>query len=362
MVELLWLGGAQVLAAGWAASSSRAHGVQLLAPVLDRHLPRGRADTLSGLGRARTPQPHELWLLGLVLALGLAAPGLATYIARPVWPLAALIAGGVVLTSVGTRARRWPRTERARRTLARLTSLAALVTLAATGYTGALLITGAAVGLANGEPFTPGIGWFAALCAGSWVALGAARAASSIAGRQVGAVAARARGARPPLLGLATGLVGATLMLGIIAHQLSPVLHHLVIWGGGALVLAALVGAVVSSWVRQGRWVAVWLATAAGVSPLLLGAGAYPFILVSRHRESSVRVAAVLAEHPALAQVTAMVMATASLVMIWRGWTLAEGGLGHLIKRQRLWAQHRAHRHTGQPGGTSIAVNRRRHP
>lgn len=343
MVELSWLVGAQVLTAGWVASSCRAHGVQLLAPALDQRLPRGKADALTALGRASV-QPHEVWLLGLLLTLGLSAPGLVTYVVGPLWPVAAVLAGGAVVTSVGTRVRRWPRTGTGRRVMAVLTSVSALITLTTTGYAGALLITGDGLSSINGETTTTTARWFAALCGITWVAIAAAGGSAHIDRHQVGDIAHRARALRTPLLGLGAGLVVTCLAMATTTHQISPVLHRSVLWAGAITVIGVLGAAITTAALGRGHWIATLSTAAAVIPPLLLGAAAWPYIVVSRHPESSLRVAAVLAQHPFLARTTALLMTVASLVMLWRAWTLAEGGLEHAIRRLRPQSRPRPRR------------------
>lgn len=314
-LQVGWMVVLAAVLAGFAVRAGAEHGAQLLAPLLDRRLARGRADCLSHL-RSRILRSE----VGLVLAaavVGGAFPGLARRLLGGFTPL--VIAFALAAASAST-ALRLHALGVARRSLASVACVAAVIQLGIIGLIGTIM----AIGVPLRDPPRGYVSWvlvsqpLVALVAATCVIAGAAHGAVDLAARRVGSLAARARRAAVGLLAATVVLVVASTVAAMRPGVLSALVNRAVLVAGAAIIVVAL--AVALAAVASGRLsVAVGATSVALAAPVLtLGVAQAPNLLVSHEPARALSIASVSARPAILAVMTAAAIAAAASVLISR--------------------------------------------
>ncbi|MFK4071298.1 cytochrome d ubiquinol oxidase subunit II [Streptomyces sp. NPDC029674] len=283
-LETVWLALLGLLLAGYFVLGGYDYGAQMLHPFLRRETPEERRTGENAALDAIAPffLGNEVWLVAFAGVMFGAFPHLEGSLLPGLYPLIVAILAALVLGNAAVQLRRRSRGARARRMWDALIVFGGAVPAAAWGLIVGLLLHGVprradgSFHIGFGEVLTP----FVLACGATTVLLFAAHGAAFVALRSEPELAARAR------------KVAAKLIIGVAAAGALALL--LTLFGAGAsmtnpaasAVIAALLVAALGAarwYLDRGRdaWAFAATCAAAALPVLLVGAGHYPYLLIT---------------------------------------------------------------------------------
>lgn len=319
-LEIFWLALLGFLLAGYFVLGGYDYGVQMLQPIVGRN-ERGRRSALGAMGPFFLG--NEVWLIAFAGVLFGAFPFLEGTLLAGMYPLIVVILVALVLGNAAVQLRsRWASTP-GRRFWDVLVTAGGAVPAAMWGVLIGVLLSG--VPLGAGGSFT--LSWsmvldpFVLLCAVSSIALFAAHGATFLAIRSSGVVAERAGTVARPLLTTAAVAVVVTFGVSAVFDSGAPVTNPLVATLSVAAMVAALAVALLS--LSRGRFGRAFASTccAAALPVLLVGAGQYPYLLVSSEEpQFGMTVSEGAADGATLALLTAFGVVLVPVVLAYQAW------------------------------------------
>ncbi len=320
-LELVWLALLGLLLAGYFVLGGYDYGVQMLQPLAGRD-DRGRRSMLGALGPFFLG--NEVWLVAFGGVLFGAFPFLEGALLSGLYPLVGAILLGIVVGNTAVQLRSRARSAAGRRIWDALVVAGGLVPAVTWGLAVGVLLHG--VRLDSGGSFT--LTWstllspFVLLCGVTTAALFAAHGATFLALRLRGELAERAAGVARPLLttavlAAAAGFVAAAAS-GVRETVTNPLLATLL---AATLVLALVAARWALTQSRSGRAFAATCGAAA-LPVVVVGAGLYPFLLVSSAgRRFGMTVAEAAADETTLRLLTAFGVVLIPLILAYQFWS-----------------------------------------
>ncbi|MFI1928716.1 cytochrome d ubiquinol oxidase subunit II [Streptomyces sp. NPDC020377] len=286
-LETAWLALLGLLLAGYFVLGGYDYGAQMLHPFLGGRQEREQEGEPGGGNAAlEAIAPfflgNEVWLVAFAGVLFGAFPHLEGTLLPGLYPLIVAILAGLVLGNAAVQLRRRARGVRGRRAWDLLVVAGGAVPAVCWGLVVGLLLHGVprradgSFHIGAGEVFTP----FVLACGATTLALFAAHGAGFVALRCAPGPADRARRAGRGLIAASGAAALAALLLTLSGAGASMTNR-----GAAAAVAAALAGAFGTAWwcFSTARHARAFTATgvAAALPVLLVGAGHYPYLLIS---------------------------------------------------------------------------------
>ncbi|QES44702.1 cytochrome d ubiquinol oxidase subunit II [Streptomyces venezuelae] len=283
-LETVWLALLGLLLAGYFVLGGYDYGAQMLHPFLGRDGQEEKRTSGNAALDAIAPffLGNEVWLVAFAGVMFGAFPHLEGTLLSGMYPLIVAILAGLVLGNAAVQLRRRSRSARGRRAWDVLIVVGGAVPAVCWGLVVGLLLHGVprradgSFHIGFGEVFAP----FVLVCGVTTVLLFAAHGATFVALRSGPELAARARKMAASLL-VGVAAVGALALLLTVFGAGASMTNRTTSWIIAALIVAALGAA----WWYLGRgnnvlaFAATCCATALPV--LLLGAGHYPYLLIT---------------------------------------------------------------------------------
>ncbi|MFI7319919.1 cytochrome d ubiquinol oxidase subunit II [Streptomyces venezuelae] len=283
-LETVWLALLGLLLAGYFVLGGYDYGAQMLHPFLGRDGQEEKRTSGNAALDAIAPffLGNEVWLVAFAGVMFGAFPHLEGTLLSGMYPLIVAILAGLVLGNAAVQLRRRARGARGRRAWDALIVIGGAVPAVCWGLVVGLLLHGVprradgSFHIGFGEVFSP----FVLACGVTAVLLFAAHGATFVALRSEPELAARARKMASSLL-VGVAAVGALALLLTVFGAGASMTNRTTSWIIAALIVAALGAA----WWYLGRgnnvlaFAATCCATALPV--LLLGAGHYPYLLIT---------------------------------------------------------------------------------
>ncbi|MFF1375084.1 cytochrome d ubiquinol oxidase subunit II [Streptomyces sp. NPDC058308] len=283
-LETVWLALLGLLLAGYFVLGGYDYGAQMLHPFLGRDGAEEKRTSGNAALDAIAPffLGNEVWLVAFAGVLFGAFPHLEGTLLSGLYPLIVAILAGLVLGNAAVQLRRRSHSARGRRMWDVLIVVGGTVPAICWGLVVGLMLHGVprradgSFHIGFGEVFAP----FVLVCGAAAVLLFAAHGATFVALRSEPAIAARARQLGAKLIGGAAAVGALALLLTLFGEGASMTNR-----ATSAVITALFVAALVAGWwyLTRGRNVLAFVATccATALPVLLLGAGHYPYLLIT---------------------------------------------------------------------------------
>ncbi|MFD4635553.1 cytochrome d ubiquinol oxidase subunit II [Streptomyces sp. NPDC058284] len=283
-LETVWLALLGLLLAGYFVLGGYDYGAQMLHPFLGRKDEEEKRTSGNAALDAIAPffLGNEVWLVAFAGVLFGAFPHLEGTLLSGMYPLIVAILAGLVLGNAAVQLRRRSHSARGRRMWDALIVVGGGVPAVCWGLVVGLLLHGVPrradgsfhIGL--GEVFTP----FVLVCGVTTLLLFAAHGATFVALRSGPEIGAKARKMGASLI-TGAGVVGALALLLTLFGEGASMTNR----ATSAVITAAFVAALAAGWwyLTRGHNVLAFVATCAATAlpVLLLGAGHYPYLLIT---------------------------------------------------------------------------------